>query len=66
MEFMTTKQAAALWCISQRRVAILCEQGRIPGAKKAGIVWLIPPEAQKPDDARRSKNNDTVDDSRLS
>lgn len=41
MEFMTTKQAAKLWNISQRRVALLCEQGRIKGVKKAGIVWLI-------------------------
>lgn len=53
MEFMTTKQAAALWGISQRRVALLCEQGRIHGVQKAGIVWLIPPDAKKPDDKRR-------------
>jgi len=52
MEFITTKQAADLWNISQRRVSLLCEQGRIPGAQKAGIVWLIPPDAKKPDDAR--------------
>ena len=56
MEFMTTKQAAELWSISQRRVAILCEQGRIKGVKKAGIVWLIPPNAKKPKDARTKKN----------
>jgi len=53
MEFKTTKQAAEQWGISQRRVAILCEQGRIEGVKKAGIVWLIPPDAKKPDDARQ-------------
>ena len=52
MEFITTKQAADLWNISQRRVSLLCEQGRIPGAQKVGIVWLIPPDAKKPDDAR--------------
>lgn len=56
MEFMTTKQAAELWGISQRRVAILCEQGRIEGVKKAGIVWLIPPDAQKPKDAREKEH----------
>lgn len=56
MEFITTKQAAELWSISQRRVAILCEQGRIDGVKKAGIVWLIPPDAKKPDDARVKGN----------
>jgi len=55
MEFITTKQAAELWGISQRRVSILCEQGRIEGVKKVGIVWLIPPDAEKPKDARVKK-----------
>lgn len=52
MEFLTTKQAATLWGISARRVAILCEQGRIDGVVKAGKTWLLPPDAQKPIDAR--------------
>ena len=52
MEFMTTKQAAERWGISQRRVSILCEQGRIAGVTRAGITWLIPPDAQKPADGR--------------
>ena len=52
MDFMTTKQAAELWGISDRRVAILCEQGRIDGVKKAGATWLLPPDAVKPADAR--------------
>ena len=52
MDFITTKQAAELWGISQRRVSILCEQGRIDGVKKAGIMWLIPPDTQKPVDGR--------------
>lgn len=53
MDFMTTRQASELWGISQRRVAILCEQGRIDGAIKAGKTWLLPPNAQKPQDARK-------------
>lgn len=52
MDFMTAKQAAEAWGISSRRVALLCEQGRIEGVKKAGAVWLIPPDAQKPKDER--------------
>jgi len=52
MEFLTAKQAAELWGISDRRVAILCEQGRIDGVTKAGGVWLLPPDAKKPMDAR--------------
>jgi DNA-binding transcriptional MerR regulator len=31
MDFITTKEAAERWGISQRRVAVLCEQGRIIG-----------------------------------
>lgn len=31
MEFMTASQAAAKWSVSQRRVQILCAEGRIPG-----------------------------------
>ncbi|MCY1714020.1 DNA-binding protein [Caproiciproducens galactitolivorans] len=53
MEFKTTKQAAKEWGISARRVAILCEQGRIEGAVKAGKTWLLPPGASKPGDLRR-------------
>jgi len=60
MDFMTTKQAAALWNISQRRVSLLCEQGRIPGVQKVGIFWLIPPDAKKPEDARRGKNREAI------
>jgi len=59
MEFMTTKQAAELWGITPRRVAILCEQGRIEGVQRAGTVWLIPPGAEKPKDARYNENKKT-------
>ena len=52
MEFLTTKQAAELWGISPRRVALLCAQGRIPGTVK---TWLLPPDAKKPPDPRFPK-----------
>ena len=55
MEFLTTKQAAESWGISARRVALLCAQGRIPGAVKAGKTWLLPPDAKKPFDPRVGK-----------
>lgn len=56
MEFLTTRQAAEIWEISPRRVAILCEQGRIEGAVKAGKTWLLPPDALKPADNRFKQN----------
>ncbi len=52
MDIMTTKEAAESWGISQRRVAILCDEGRIPGAMKAGHTWLLPKGTAKPTDAR--------------
>lgn len=55
MEFLTTKQASELWKISARRIAVLCEQGRIDGAVKAGKTWLLPPDAEKPADARKTQ-----------
>lgn len=53
MELMTSVEMAQKWGISSRRVAILCEDGRIEGAFKKGKTWLIPSDAKKPDDRRR-------------
>lgn len=52
MEFMTASQAAAKWSVSQRRVQILCSEGRIPGVFKLGANWAIPVDAAKPHDSR--------------
>lgn len=52
MEYITAKQAAEKWNISQRRVQVLCEQGRIKGAARLGWAWAIPKDADKPEDAR--------------
>lgn len=50
---MTTKEAANLWGISDRRVSKYCNEGRIDGAVKSGGSWLIPVGADKPADKRR-------------
>lgn len=42
------------WGITSRRIAILCEQGRIDGVVKKGKTWLIPCDAEKPEDARKT------------
>ena len=52
MDIMTTKDAAALWGISIRRVQALCDSGKIPSANKIGDVWLMPKGTQKPRDGR--------------
>ncbi|MBR5284101.1 MAG: Fic family protein, partial [Clostridia bacterium] len=50
--FMTVKQAAERWGISDRRVRILCTEGKIPGAYQEGRKWMIPSAAVKPADGR--------------
>lgn len=52
MEFFTTKEISEQWNISARRVAVLCEDGRLAGAVKKGKTWLIPSSTEKPEDAR--------------
>ena len=42
--------------VSKRRVQILCEQGRLAGAKQISGVWLIPSNAEKPKDERCAKD----------
>lgn len=54
MEYMSCPEAAKKWGISERRVQILCKEDRIPGVSKIGYMWLIPKDAEKPVDARRS------------
>lgn len=53
MEYMTASQASKKWGISQRRVQILCSEGRIPGVFKLGEAWAIPCEVDKPEDKRK-------------
>ena len=53
MDLFTTTQMAEKWEISRRRVTTLCREGRIEGAILRGNTWLIPEDAQKPDDIRR-------------
>ena len=48
MEYVTPKDKATEWGITQRRVEILCVDGRIPGAFRLGRVCAIPKDARKP------------------
>ena len=52
MSVISAKDAAKKWGISQRRVAALCSEGRIPNAQRVGNMWVIPSEAEKPIDGR--------------
>jgi len=52
MYYVTPKDKANEWGLTQRRVEVLCDKGRIPGAYRLGRVWAIPNDAEKPIDGR--------------
>ena len=50
--FISAKEAAEKWNISQRRVSVLASENRINGAMMVGNMWIIPSNAEKPIDKR--------------
>ena len=52
MKMITAQEAAQKWGISLRRVQDYCKKGRITGAEKFGLNWMIPEGAQRPADGR--------------
>ena len=52
LSYISAKDAAKKWNISQRRVATLCSEERIGGAMMVGNMWIIPANAEKPIDKR--------------
>ena len=52
MRYLSTFEVAEKWGLSPRRVGVLCNEKRIPGAQRAGSRWIIPENAEKPSDAR--------------
>ncbi len=55
LNYISAKEAAKKWDISQRRVAVLCTEQRIKGAMMFGKMWIIPTLAQKPIDKRTTR-----------
>ncbi len=60
LDYMSPRDAAGKWGVSQRRVHTYCKTGRISGAVKMSGVWLIPQDTLKPTDPR--KKNKTSED----
>jgi len=52
MDYLSTKQAADKWGISERRVRFLCQENKIPGVNQIGKSWMIPLSSKKPIDGR--------------
>ena len=48
MEYLTVRETARKWDLSDRMVQHHCTAGHIPGAQKFGKSWAIPADAEKP------------------
>ena len=59
--FITVKQAAERWGISDRRVRVLCAEGKVSGACREGYRWRIPDDAERPADGRRWAGENILD-----
>lgn len=54
MKFISTKEAAARWNLTERSVRRYCEIGQIFGATIVDGMWILPDDTQKP---KRSESN---------
>ena len=61
MKYIDVKEAAAKWGITDRRIRLLCSEGRIDGAIKLGWSWTIPADTPKPRDGRVLRKFKTLD-----
>ena len=53
MKYLSTFETAEKWGISHRRVSVLCNEGRITDAQRAGSRWIIPEKyIKKPTEER--------------
>ena len=56
MEYLTVKEIAEKWGVSERAIRKYCASSRIEGVKREGGVWLIPKAAKKPEKTSHAKN----------
>jgi len=55
MNYISTKELAKRWGISNSRILFLVKEGRLPGAVKIGHSWVFPDCIEKPADLRSAK-----------
>lgn len=48
MKYLTTLQIAEKWGLTERRIRMMCQEGKIEGAFLVGKTWNIPENAEKP------------------
>lgn len=56
IEYISVKEAALKWNVSERRVHQYCKDERIPGLQRFGNAWAIPEDAVKPSNPRKKKD----------
>ena len=54
-EFVTAKVLAEKWNVSSVWITVMCQKGRLPGARKAQGRWIIPVGIEHPCDLRKEK-----------
>ncbi len=54
-DYKTIRQVADEWGVTVRRVQMLCNDGKIPGAIKYGKSWILPTDVERPFDKRSMK-----------
>jgi excisionase family DNA binding protein len=63
--YLTVKEAAARWGVTERQVQLWCKSGMIGGVTQFGKSWAIPETTNKPTrtvnfkPGRKPKNKDT-------
>ncbi len=56
MNYLSVKEIAALWGVSERSVRNYCAAGRVSGAFLTGKTWNIPSDAQKPERSNKAED----------
>ena len=54
MDYLSVKETAGRWGVTERRVQQLCKAGRIPGAAKFGKSWMVPKDAKLPTEEEKA------------
>ncbi len=61
MKYIGVKEAAAKWGLSDRRVRLLCSEGKIEGACKLEWSWTLPEDTPRPSDGRSMRHLKNLD-----
>ena len=52
MDYISVREAAERWNVTERWVQKFCAEERIPGVLRFGRSWMIPKDAERPRDLR--------------